>query len=123
MRNRMWLCLALGLVLLLVGCAAAGETADYPAAIMVDDVVYHLTTEILSEEIGQDEIIGYTESYTDTFPENNYETNFNRELGMPVAKAEGGIAVFYEEEWHYCAPRDGGSSAKDGGSALSENQP
>ena len=109
MRNRMRFCLALVFVLTMAGCAATGETADYPAAIMVDDVVYYLTTEVLSEEIGQDEIIGYT-SYTDTFPQNNDEANFNRNEEMPIAKAEDGVAVFYEEEWHYCAPKEGGSA-------------
>ena len=34
---------------------------------------------------------------TDTFPEKDGETNFNREIGMPYAKVEEGIAVLYEK--------------------------
>ena len=50
-------------------------------------------------------IIGYTSSYTDTFPEKDGETNFNREIGMPYAKVEEGIAVLYENEWHLCTSK------------------
>mgnify|MGYP007128703176 FL=1 len=57
-------------------------------------------------EVDESSIIGYTTSYIDTFPEKDGETNFNRELEMPYAKVEGGIAVLYDNEWHLCTPKD-----------------
>lgn len=77
------------------------STADYPAAIMVDNVVYYLDSEIVAE-VDESAIIGYTNSYTNAMPEKNGETNFNRELNMPYAKVEGGIAVLYHNEWVLC---------------------
>ena len=79
------------------------EKGDYPAAIMVDDVVYYLAY-AMPAEIDESAIIGYTTSYTDTFPEKDGETNFNRELNMPYARVEGGIAVLYQNEWYLCTP-------------------
>ena len=94
----------------LVSCsseAATEETAtDYPAAIMADDSIYLLSAEPMEEEIDEIAVIGYTEYYTDTFPERNGETNFNRELNMPFAKVEGGIAVLYENKWYLCTPNE-----------------
>lgn len=82
------------------------ETAvDYPAAIMVNDTIYLLEGEPSPIEVEESAIIGYTSSYTDTFPEQNGETNFNRELKMPYAQVEGGIAVLYQNEWHLCVPK------------------
>lgn len=78
--------------------------ADYPAAIMVNDTVYLMEGNPMPAEVDESAIIGYTESYTGTFPENNGETNFNPELGMPYAQVEGGIAVFYNNEWYLCTP-------------------
>lgn len=86
--------------------AAEGTTADYPAAIMVDDVIYLLNEKPMAEAVDESSVIGYTKSYTDTFPEKNEETNFNRELDMPYAKVEDGIAVLYEEEWQLCTPQE-----------------
>ena len=83
---------------------SAEGVADYPAAVMVNDTIYLVGGTPMSEEVGDSAIIGYTESFTDTFPENNGETNFNPELGMPYAQVEGGIAVFYENEWYLCTP-------------------
>ena len=80
------------------------STADYPAAIMVDNVVYYLDSEIVAE-VDESAIIGYTNSYTNAMPEKNGETNFNRELNMPYAKVEGGIAVLYHNEWVLCLPK------------------
>ena len=63
----------------------------------------------MSGEVDNSAIIGYTSSYTssytDTFPEKDGETNFNREIGMPYAKVEEGIAVLYEDEWYLCTPK------------------
>lgn len=56
-------------------------------------------------EVDNSAIIGYTSSYTDAFPEKDGETDFNREIGMPYAKVEEGIAVLYENEWHLCTPK------------------
>lgn len=55
-------------------------------------------------EIDESAIIGYTNSYTDNEPKKNGETNFNRELNMPYAEVEGGIAVLYQNEWWICKP-------------------
>lgn len=78
--------------------------ADYPAAIMVNDVIYYLSHE-MPVEIDESAIIGYTISYTDVMPRSNGETNFNRELNMPIAKVEKGIAVLYNNEWVLCFPK------------------
>lgn len=78
--------------------------ADYPAMLMVNDILYYLETAIPAE-IDESAIIGYTNSYTDNEPKKNGETNFNRELNMPYAEVEDGIAVLYQNEWWLCKPR------------------
>ena len=83
---------------------ATDGVADYPAAIMVNDTVYLMEGDPMPAEVDESAIIGYTESYTGTFPENNGETNFNPELGMPYAQVEGGIAVLYRNEWYIGTP-------------------
>lgn len=83
---------------------ATDGVADYPTAIMVNDTVYLVEGNPMTEEVDESAIIGYTGSYTDTFPENNGETNFNPELGMPYAQVEGGIAVLYKNEWYLGTP-------------------
>ncbi len=105
--------LALGFMIALVGCSKTSvETeytsveADYPAAIMVDNLIYLLPVIPSSIEIDDGAIIGYTDSYTDAFPEHNGETNFNRELEMPYAKVEGGIAVLLDGEWYICTLKE-----------------
>ena len=50
---------------------ATDGVADYPAAIMVNDTVYLVEGDPMPAEVDESAIIGYTESYTDTFPENN----------------------------------------------------
>ena len=132
MRKRIAFTIITACVLLITGCGAsnsaeapagadsqiaenAGQTdteeniatdgvADYPAAIMVNDTVYLVEGNPMPAEVDESAIIGYTESYTDTFPENNGETNFNPELGMPYAQVEGGIAVLYKNEWYLGTP-------------------
>ena len=79
------------------------EKRDYPAAIMVDDVVYYLAY-AMPAEIDESAIAGYTTSYTDGMPQNNGETNFSREVNMPYAKVSNGIAILYENEWWLCKP-------------------
>ena len=65
-----------------------------------------LTSEPMETEVKESAIIGYTTSYTDTFPQKDGETNFHRELEMPYARVEGGIAVLYHNEWYLCIPED-----------------
>lgn len=103
--KRYILCLLCLLAALLFGCAQDDSTAaDYPAAIMAEDTIYYKAAEPMPAEVDESAILGYTSSYTDAFPEKNGETNFNRELGMPYAKVEGGLAVLYETEWYLCTP-------------------
>lgn len=90
-------------MIVLVACTSGAET-DYAAAIMVNDQIYYLSVSAVPGEIDENAIIGYTKSYTETFPKKNGETNFNRELCMPYAKVEGGMAVLYEDEWCLCVP-------------------
>lgn len=92
-------------VLIMAGCASTTETADYPAAIMVDGTVYYKSVTAMPAEIDESAIIGYTESFTDKFPEKDGETNFNRDLGMPYARVEDGIAVLHENEWYLCTEK------------------
>ena len=90
----------------LAGCTSSGVETDYPAAIMVHGKIYYLSVEEISGEVDESAILGYTESYTDTYPEKHGETNFNRELGMPYARVEGGLAVLMDDEWYMCYPKE-----------------
>lgn len=107
----MALFLVLALSLVACGKVAAGNNGphtatDYPAAIMADGEIYLKSGTAMPAEIDESAIIGYTTSYADTFPEKDGETNFNRELNMPYARVEGGIAVLYENEWYLCTPKE-----------------
>lgn len=115
--KRMSAMLLVMLFLLLVGCSAVGTETDYPAAIMAEGTVYLKSVSAMPAEIDESAIIGYTTSYTDTYPEKDGETNFNRELNMPYARVEGGIAVLYENEWYLCTPKDEDAGA--GGGTIS----
>ena len=55
-------------------------------------------------EVEESAVIGRTLSYTDGWPQQDGETNFSRELDLPYARVEGGIALLYENEWHFCEP-------------------
>lgn len=111
--NRMSVAVLMMLSLLLAGCSTVGTETDYPAAIMVDGIVYYLSAAVPGE-IDESAIIGYTDSYTDVFPEKNRQTNFNRETGMPYARVKEGIAVLYENEWHICYAKDEDSGSGGG---------
>lgn len=87
-------------------CTDDSSRADYPAAIMVNDVPYYMKTEPMPAEVDESAIIGYTSSYTSAMPESNGEVNFNRELEAPYAKVEGGIAVLHNNEWYLCVPKE-----------------
>lgn len=98
-------------VLCMTACSKNEEvttdsTTDYPAAIMVEDTVYLYSMETVDREFDDSEITGYTTSYTDTFPEKNGETNFNREIDMPYVMLDKGVGVYYEDAWHLCTPKD-----------------
>lgn len=79
------------------------SSGDYPAAIMVDGTVFYYTnTDFSLEQIEENSIIGYTESYTDHMPSKNGETNFLRETGAPYATYDGGIVVLMQnDKWGY----------------------
>lgn len=75
----------------------------YLLGIMVNDVFYEISYEPMPAEVDESAIIGYIESYTDTFPDKNGETNISKMMiGAPYAKVEGGLAVLYEHEWYLC---------------------
>lgn len=86
--------------------ACSDTETDYAAAIMVNGNIYYKTTMALPIEIDESAFLGYTDSYTDTFPKKDGETNFNRELGIPYARVEDGIVVLYENEWYLCSPME-----------------
>lgn len=52
-------------------------------------------------------VIGYTVSYMAAFPEQDGETGFGREPGMPYARAEGGAAVLYGKTSGACVSQRG----------------
>jgi hypothetical protein len=96
-------------IILLIGmtaCSLKGVERDYPAAIMIDDVVYALSLAAISGEVDKSSTIGYT-SYKDTYPAKNGECNFSKE-SMPYARVAEGIVVLYENEWRLCIPMDEG---------------
>lgn len=101
--------LLLAVFCLLAGCDPDGandDATDYMASIMVHGKIYYLSEEEILGEIDESAILGYTESYTNTYPEKHGETNFNRELGMPYARVEGGMAVLMNNEWYLCYPKE-----------------
>ncbi len=101
------LCLLFAAMLLLSLCAcASGVESDYAVAIQVDGTIYLLPAQPSPAEIDPAAIIGYTQSYTDAFPDEDWEQNFSRELNQPVAKVEDGVAVMHNNEWHICAPME-----------------
>lgn len=98
-------------IFLLAACGPDKET-DYPAAIMVNGGIYYKSVTEVSEEIEESAILGYTESYTEAFPEKDGECNFNRKTGMPYARVEAGIAVYMDDTWYLCFP-EGQASSQD----------
>ena len=69
----------------------------------------------LPREVAEEAITGYTSSYTDAFPDQNGETNFNRELGIPYAVTRTGLAVQYNNEWYLCTPMNSKIKTARGG--------
>lgn len=89
-------------LVIIAGCKHV-ET-DYPAAIMVNGQIYHKSIAEVSGEVDDSAIIGHTTSYTDTYPQKDGETNFSREIGLPYAAVEEGIAILCDGEWYICLP-------------------
>lgn len=98
MKNKV-LYLTLICLLILVGCGKINAKKDYPAAIMVNDVIYYSTNEQLSGEIDKSAISGSITSYTDEMPTKNGEANFNRDLDSEYAFADEGLVVCIDNEW------------------------
>ena len=97
--------LVLLLTFSLIGCAKGVET-DYAAAIMVDGTIYYKSIEEIPAEKAENSIIGYTKSYTDTFPKKDGQTNFIREINLPYAKVDEGIAILINGIWYLCTAKD-----------------
>lgn len=81
--------------------ASVAPSGDYPAAIRIEGKVYLLGPP-MPAEVEESAILGKTTSYTDGWPREDGQTNFSREPGLPYARVEGGMAVLYENEWHFC---------------------
>lgn len=82
-----------------VCCGKTGAKKDYPAAIMVNDIIYYSTGEQLSGEVDENAVIGSITLYTDKLPAKNGETNFNRDLDSEYAFTDEGLAVRIDNEW------------------------
>lgn len=105
MRKIMLLLLSVISIVALTGCMSRVET-DYAATIMVEGEIYFKTATAIPAEIDESAILGYTSSYTDTFPKKDGETNFSRETGKPYARVEDGIAILIDSEWYLCTPME-----------------
>ena len=86
-------------------CSAPPEEGpvDHPAAIMAGGGPFPSAGAGARRSVGG-AVIGYTVSYTAAFPEQDGETGFGREPGMPYARAEDGAAVLYGKTSGACAP-------------------
>ena len=85
---------------------AQAGAGDYPAAIQIEGQVYLLAEGPMPAEVEESAVIGRTTSYTDGWPSRDGETNFSRELDLPYARVEGGMAVLVDREWYFCAPAE-----------------
>lgn len=104
MKKILALFLAILLSFSLFGCGKRVET-DYAAAIMVDGTIYYKSIQEVPAEIAENNIIGYTTSYTDKFPKKDGQTNFIRELNLPYAKVDDGIAILIDDVWYLCTAK------------------
>ena len=103
MKRMILLFLSVISIMALAGCMTGVET-DYAAAIMVEGEIYLKTATAMLAEMDESAIIGYTKSYTETFPKKDGQTNFSRKTGLPYARVEDGIAILIENEWYLCTP-------------------
>lgn len=94
-----WLCFVIICMLIFVGCGKVDAKKDYPAAVMVNGVIYYSTGESFSGEVDRSAVSGKTTSYTDEMPTKNDEANFNRELGSEYAFVDEGLVVSIDHEW------------------------
>ena len=100
-------------VLSFVGCGEGKETMDIQG-ILVDGVFYEKSYQPMPAEVDESAIIGYVESYTDTIPKKDGESNIGKDIiGAPYAKVEGGIAILYENEWYLCKAETSEETAED----------
>ena len=100
-------------VLSFVGCGEGKETM-YLQGILVDGVFYEKSYQSMPAEVDESAIIGYVESYTDTIPKKDGESNISKDIiGAPYAKVEGGIAILYENEWYLCKAETSEETVED----------
>lgn len=83
-------------ILALLVSVMGGSRIDYPAMLMVDDVLYLDTFEPVTD-VQEEDILGYTTFYTKKEPRKNGQANF--EMGTAFAPVENGLAVQRGEEW------------------------
>lgn len=95
----------------LVACNKGVETM-YVEGIVVNGIFYDISHQPMPAEVDDSAIIGYIESYTDTVPKKDGETNISKDLiGAPYAEVEGGIALLYKNEWYLCSPMEEATGA------------
>ena len=98
--------LALFCVFGMPGCLQRKETM-YQLGLMVDGVFYEKSSEPMPAEVDESAIIGCINAYTDTFPDEDGETNISKDLiNTPYAKVKGSIAILFENEWYLCKAED-----------------
>ena len=96
-----------------VGCGEGKKKVDIQG-ILVDGVFYEKSYQPMPAEVDESAIIGYVESYTDTIPKKDGESNISKDLiGAPYAKVEGGIAILYENEWYLCKAETSEETVED----------
>lgn len=92
------LCAVVIIVMIAFAPTMGGSKIDYPYMMMVDDVLYMDTfTPVLDVE--EEDVLGYTKSYTKGEPRRNGQSNLGK--GIAYAAAEGGLAVRVGEEWRF----------------------
>ncbi len=106
MKKLLSMAITMTMILRVIGCTKTGVSTDYPSLLMVDNEIYVFTQTIHDGEIEESEIIGYTSSYTNEYPQKNGETNFSRELKLPYAKVGNDIVISINEQWHICKSED-----------------
>ena len=95
----------------LLGCNKGVETM-YVEGIVVNGIFYDISHQPMPAEVDDSAIIGYIESYTDTVPKKDGETNISKDLiGAPYAEVEDGIALLYKNEWYLCSPMEEATGA------------
>lgn len=77
---------------------AADGQGDYCAAIMVDGTLYWSTDTPIPAEVDES-VIRTVTSYTDTVPEEDGQTNFDRDLTTRYAMTGDGLLVQMDGEW------------------------